>query len=417
MRKKLDRNKLQQRESEQRAQSRIADPSCKRKECPDLSELIARGDIWLGGRNVGGRDVDGRDLGARIETASANSSALLLSLDCASIAPSPKSDFPKNNIPKNTFPKNNSSKSNSSKSNSWPCSGFAVPEIDNALPRGQLSGGAVHELLLSTELDSKKQKLWFPALFIATALTRQAITQAANSSQGLLIKQPYIAFVGANFTGNNSSSSSSQYSLTPFLLQHLLQDISIESLSSSVQPSLEQSSLWSWQQSAIFLNPKDQKERLLSAVKLLNSAVICAIIVDGSGFTLTATRRLQLAAQKHGALCFLLRPPWEEKNLSAAQTRWRVRASANQSLNGKISGDKSRSNESPLNSAPLSYWSLEMFQAKGAPSPMSWEVLWSVYDKTPSFSLVKKQPAESNNTGANSRSTTSTLHNLTSRFG
>jgi hypothetical protein len=58
---------------------------------------------------------------------------------------------------------------------------------------------------------------------------------------------------------------------------------------------------------------------------------IAAVVADGSGLAMAATRRLHLAAQSAAAagtptLCLLLRPPWERQVISAAATRWEVEA-------------------------------------------------------------------------------------------
>lgn len=52
---------------------------------------------------------------------------------------------------------------------------------------------------------------------------------------------------------------------------------------------------------------------------------VAAVIADGSGFSLAATRRLQLAARRSPAVVILARPMWERDVPSAAGARWRVR--------------------------------------------------------------------------------------------
>ncbi len=61
---------------------------------------------------------------------------------------------------------------------------------------------------------------------------------------------------------------------------------------------------------------------------------VTAVVADASGLDMAATRRLQLAAEAGGGLGLLARPPREERELSAASTRWRVRRARSESAGG-----------------------------------------------------------------------------------
>lgn len=54
---------------------------------------------------------------------------------------------------------------------------------------------------------------------------------------------------------------------------------------------------------------------------------VAAVVADGSGLDMRATRRMQLAAEAGRSFGLLARPAREERELSAAATRWRVRRS------------------------------------------------------------------------------------------
>lgn len=56
----------------------------------------------------------------------------------------------------------------------------------------------------------------------------------------------------------------------------------------------------------------------------LRNPAVAAVIADGSGLDMAATRRLQLAAEAGGTMALLARPTHELGCLSAADTRWRV---------------------------------------------------------------------------------------------
>lgn len=64
--------------------------------------------------------------------------------------------------------------------------------------------------------------------------------------------------------------------------------------------------------------------RLWAIEQAVRCPGVCAVIADGAGFDLAATRRLQLAAAD--ALLLVARPHERRPTLSAASTRWRVRA-------------------------------------------------------------------------------------------
>ncbi|MBL0869848.1 MAG: hypothetical protein IBJ18_04650 [Phycisphaerales bacterium] len=66
-------------------------------------------------------------------------------------------------------------------------------------------------------------------------------------------------------------------------------------------------------------------QRLWAADLALRSGAFGVVIADGTGLDLASTRRLQLACESGHTACVLARPPWEERELSSACTRWRVR--------------------------------------------------------------------------------------------
>lgn len=68
-------------------------------------------------------------------------------------------------------------------------------------------------------------------------------------------------------------------------------------------------------------------ERVWAIELAARCAGVGAVVADGSGLTMAESRRLQLAAavsERTATPLLLARPPWEERELSAARTRWRV---------------------------------------------------------------------------------------------
>lgn len=243
----------------------------------------------------------------------------------------------------------------------WPATRFGVEEIDSVLPGGELASGVVHEWCLANALECPKKKIWYPPLFLLMGLIGRNLAAMSIHDKAKLFRKPFLGFVGKRCWP------------TPYLLQRTF-DAHFTDESGELEPGG-----WSWQEHALFLDPEEKPKRLMAALKLLGSPAFAAVIVDGSGLTLTATRRLQLAAHTHQATCFLTRPPWESVKLSATHTRWRVEPLA--------------AGESENNS-----WTLELYQAKGAATPRHWNIVWRDGD------CIRGDDRRANNGGANNRS-------------
>ena len=94
-----------------------------------------------------------------------------------------------------------------------------------------------------------------------------------------------------------------------------------------------------------FLDPRGLGGRLWTIDAALRCATVAAVVADGSGLDMAATRRLQLAAEAGSALALVARPPGDERQLSAAGVRWRVEA---------------------VPEGALPAWRLELLRKKGA---------------------------------------------------
>ncbi len=77
---------------------------------------------------------------------------------------------------------------------------------------------------------------------------------------------------------------------------------------------------------SIFVNTPTSRvghaERVWAIELASRCSGVAMVIADGSALTMAESRRLQLAARDTPVL--LARPPWEQRELSAARTRWRV---------------------------------------------------------------------------------------------
>jgi len=106
---------------------------------------------------------------------------------------------------------------------------------------------------------------------------------------------------------------------------------------------------------SLFVDPPDANLRLWAIDTALRCPGVTAVVADGSGLGMAATRRLQLAAAAADALILTARPPNEIRQVSAATTRWIVTRSA-------TGGD----GEGAGANGPR--WSMTLLRAKGAQS-------------------------------------------------
>jgi hypothetical protein len=83
-------------------------------------------------------------------------------------------------------------------------------------------------------------------------------------------------------------------------------------------------------EASVYVDARSVDDRAWAMDVALRNASACVVAGDCSGFSFVLSRRMQLAAHGHGVLCVLARPAWEEAELSAAATRWRIRWAAMQ---------------------------------------------------------------------------------------
>ena len=219
---------------------------------------------------------------------------------------------------------------------------FGIREIDSVLHDGGLSSGVVHQWSFDSEVTSQQKKTWYAPAFVVSSLV-------AGIVKGNTLPQKHlVVWVGPKVWP------------TPHLLEVVCAGVD--------------KNQWSIEKQALFLDANNKDKILWSTIQLLRSPAVLAVIVDGTRMNLIATRRIQLAAQKSGAFCFLMRPPWEMEVSSCAQTKWCVRPSAG--------SEQMR-------------WALELYSAKGLPAPVSWELEWqeNEHDQTGTLGLVQAPAA------------------------
>lgn len=211
--------------------------------------------------------------------------------------------------------------------------------IDRALPGQGLGVAKVHEWIGTGQggqpgRHTHARSTWLPPLSILTHLARQA-AGIGRGGGGLVL------WVGE--------------AVWPFpaaLVDH------------AADPLLSRS---------IFVRAACAGERLWAADLALRSSAAAAVIADGSRLDLSATRRLQLAAEAGGGICFLARPPWERSELSAAATRWSIRVAPTD----------------PRSSHHTRRWTVELLRCKGVQPTAAALRCWTLeHDRATRHGLV-----------------------------
>jgi hypothetical protein len=146
-------------------------------------------------------------------------------------------------------------------------------------------------------------------------------------------------------------------------------------------------------QRSLFIAPRKPADRLWAIDLALRSPAVSVVVADGSEFDMAATRRIQLVAKNHAVPAFLVRPPWEQAELSAAHLRWLVR---------NVAADDNKS--ASANPA----WTIELLRCKGVHwgTPANvWRLEWNRAECTLDLSTPVADPA-----GTAQTATTNTKH-------
>lgn len=157
-------------------------------------------------------------------------------------------------------------------------------EIDGALGEGGLARGATHEWF---GLANPACTRWLPPLLVLGHVVRQAAGDASRAS--------WVVWVGRKVWPSAHGVMHDEHGHSRRLCRH------------------------------VFVDPQSVADRVWAIDVALRVPGI-VVVGDATGFTMPATRRLQLAAEAGGALGLFARPMQERDELSAAATRWEVAA-------------------------------------------------------------------------------------------
>ncbi len=149
---------------------------------------------------------------------------------------------------------------------------LGVPDVDMALPHGGLALSAVHEVLAAAD-------------GAATAFCAHLAARRARDGGMVLWAVTDLGLYGPGLAA---------FGLPPERL--------------------------------LLVRGRDQRELLWAVEEGLKCRSLAAVVAEPRRLDLTQSRRLQLAAERHGVTAILLRPPDSRIEPTAAATRWRVRA-------------------------------------------------------------------------------------------
>lgn len=248
---------------------------------------------------------------------------------------------------------------------------FGLEEIDLSLSTQGLPLGKVSEWFLAQQLCCRKKNIWYAPLTPLMAflsrqlyLQRQA-KQILNTSSALSPPSSLSPGAPAEISGKIVWVGK-KLKPTPFLLNL------------AFAHAREQS--WFWEKQCVFIDIQDREERLWSAIQFLGLKNLVALLVDVSSFNLKAMRRLQLATEKHSALCLAIRPPWEADCISAAHSKWVFTPSA------KLKKQQTNK-EQAIEESGQETWELELIKSKNSTFPKSWKLSCEISNPLKPFSI------------------------------
>jgi protein ImuA len=244
---------------------------------------------------------------------------------------------------------------------------FGIDAIDDHLPGGGLARGALHEIFAA---DAG----------IATAFCALLAGRLANDTENhaiLWCERPWTLDAGALYG--------------PALLQF------------GIDPAR-----------MILVRPRRDTDALWAMEEGLRCGRIAAVVGEITDMSLTASRRLQLAAEETGVTALMLRPKTDRPTPSAAVTRWRLDAVEHETGNtstgqadgqandqpDKLANDNQQTRPAPpgltfngppglgFNGPPglgAARWRAELFRCRGGVAA-NWMMEWN--DETGNFSLA-----------------------------
>lgn len=134
----------------------------------------------------------------------------------------------------------------------------------------------------------------------------------------------------------------------------------------------------------IMVRAKRLPQRLWVLEEALRAGALTAVIgeIDDAGtIDLTASRRLQLAAQDHDTPCLLLYRHSVQQGTTAAVTRWQIESTSGEALSPSVGPAHER-----FDGLGPPRWTVRLLRCRGGAPPATWTLEWT--HATGAFALV-----------------------------
>ncbi len=188
-------------------------------------------------------------------------------------------------------------------------------------PISRLACGCVHEWFAETNDERGTRSVWTPALTLLIHLAWQAVDHA-----GAVAGVRAVLWIGRACWPYGHALVRRETSIRPVALGGVGSPTLNPGTAPRPPPALRPQLLSAERllRASIFVDPPDDASRVWAIDLALRAGAV--VIADGSRLDMTASRRLQLAAEAgRSGLLLLARPGRERRQLSAAATRWLVR--------------------------------------------------------------------------------------------
>ncbi|PPR10136.1 MAG: hypothetical protein CFH41_01870 [Alphaproteobacteria bacterium MarineAlpha11_Bin1] len=138
----------------------------------------------------------------------------------------------------------------------------------------------------------------------------------------------------------------------------------------------------------ILVRARRDNDALWAMEEGLRCGQVAAVIGELGKISLTASRRLQIAAEESGVTAFSLRSKTDNPSPSAATTRWRLDAVTHEKNRHQVNNNNDFLYTSlPSSGLGATRWRAELFRCRGGTSA-NWMMEWN--DETGDLSMVSK---------------------------
>ena len=228
-----------------------------------------------------------------------------------------------------------------------PCAPFYIPELDQRFSSSGLRFGVIHEWTLENALSRCKPSYWVPPVLICATLIRNALEYHHQHELLPSLNDKLIVFIGRRCWPSAEVLNQVFYSL---------------------QEELN----WHWRSHILFIDPPTASACFQTILETLKNPNVAAVCAEMPYTSMTASRRLQLAAKEGQSIGFLARAPHRSAENSAAYSRWKLTTVPSE--------------------AQTPSWQLERVRCRENPEPILCHLTWCFDETRKTYSLRLSSP-------------------------